>query len=357
MKAIRLHPNEGDPSSPYSEVNPAPSTALIFDHDVPVPRPQQPGELLVRVEAATVVRDALTWPETYHSEFSILGNDFSGTVVSVGENSQHSLFEPGDEVFGMASASRAGTWAEYAVVSADEACLKPQSLTWAEAAAVPLSALTAYQALFEKAGVATPDFTDTHEILGSRSGNGQEKKIRLLVNGAAGCVGIYVVQMASLAGLHVVAATRSRSRDEEFLVRLGADEVVEYGDLIKSAQEYDIIIDTAGGKGLENCWTLIRECGTLISIDSASYDFVERHRKSGLSNGKAAVKALFFIVAPSRTGLEQLAKALDSGLLKSFVARVVPLADARLAYEYSSNAPEERGKVVLVPQHSTQDHT
>lgn len=351
MEAIRLHPNHDDPSSPYSEANPAPSTALIFDHEVPVPQPQRLGELLVRVEATTVVRDALTWPETYHKEFNILGNDFSGTVVSVSEDSQHSLFKAGDEVYGMAAASRAGTWAEYAVVSAEEAFLKPRSLTWAEAAAVPLSALTAYQALFEKAGIVKPDFSNTHETLGSRYGNGREKKGRLLVNGAAGCVGIYAVQLASLAGLYVVAATRSRIRDEEFLERLGADEVVEYGDLIKIPREYDIIIDTVGGDRLETCWSLIRESGTMISIDSASYDFVQRHRNSGLAGGKEDVKALFFIVAPSRTGLEQLAKALDSGLLKPFVARVMPLADARQAYEYSSNAPTERGKIVLVPRH------
>ncbi|KIW66302.1 hypothetical protein PV04_08499 [Phialophora macrospora] len=352
MDAIRLHPNEGDPSSPYSEANPAPATALIFDHEVRVPRPKQPGEMLVRVEATTVVRDALTWPETYCKEYNILGNDFSGTVVSLSEDSQSSLFKPGDEVYGMTSALRAGTWAEYAVVGPEEAWLKPRSLTWAEAAAVPLSALTAYQALFEKAGIVPPDFSNTHEVTGSRPGSGGEKKRRLLVNGGAGSVGIYAVQLASLAGLYVVAATSSRIRDEEFLKRLGADEVVEYGDLIKCSWKYEAIIDTVGGKGLETCWSLVATCGTLISIDSASYDFVRRHRDSGLASGKDAVKALFFIVQPSRTGLEQMAKALDSGLLKSFVARVMPLADARQAYEYSSNAPTKRGKIVLVPQRS-----
>lgn len=356
MDAVRLHPNDGDPSSPYSEANPATATALIFDHEVPVPRPQQPGEMLVRVKATTVVRDALTWPETYRKEYNILGNDFSGTVVSISEDSQSSLFKPGDEIYGMTAASRAGTWAEYAVVSAEEAWLKPRSLTWAEAAAVPLSALTAYQALFDKAGIVPPDFSNTYGVIGSRPGSGREKKGRLLVNGGAGCVGIYAVQLASLASLYVVAATRSRIRDEEFLKQLGADEVVEYGDLIKGSWKYETIIDTVGGKGLETCWSLVAECGTLISIDSASYDFVRRHRDSGLASGKEAVKALFFIVDPSRTGLEQLAKALDSALLKSFVARVMPLAGARQAYMHSPNAPTERGKVVLVPQHNRKTH-
>jgi NADPH2:quinone reductase len=357
MKAIRLHPNDGDPSFPYSEINPAPPSALILDHDLPVPQPLQPADLLVRVEATTVVRDTLTWPESYLESYKILGNDFSGTVVSISESAQDSLFKPGDEVYGMTGASRSGTWAEYTVVSAQEVCLKPGSLTWTEAAAVPLSALTAYQALFEKAGMALPDFNNIDGTLGSRRVKGRERKCRILVTGAAGCVGLYAVQLASLAGLYVVAATRSKRRDQELLGHLGADEVVEYDDLTNISGDYQIILDTVGGSGLENCWSLVSATGTLISIDSASYDFVQRHRKSGLASGKENVKALFFIVTPSRTGLEQLANALDLNLLRPFVARVMPLAHARQAYEYCGNAPTERGKVVLVPRLDGQNHT
>ncbi|KAJ9608778.1 hypothetical protein H2200_006549 [Cladophialophora chaetospira] len=352
MEAIRLHPNYDDPSSPYSGANPAPSSALILDHNIPAPQPSQPGELLVRVEATTVVRDSLTWPETYLESYKILGNDFSGTIISTGGDPQDSAFKPGDEVYGMTGASRSGTWAEYAIVLAEETCLKPTSLTWAEAAAVPLSALTAYQALFEKANIVRPDFNNVSE---TRHASGEEKKCRILVTGAAGCVGLYAVQLASMAGLYVVAATRSKQRDKELLERLGADGVIEYGDLTQVKSSYHIILDTVGGHILETCWSLVCESGTLISIDSASYDFVERHRKSGLDSGKEAVKALFFIVAPSASGLECLAKALDSNLLKPFVACVMPLAQAREAYEYFPNPPAERGKIVLAPRHGGQN--
>lgn len=153
MQAIRVHPAPPE-SSPYSPFNPAPSTALQLDHDVPIPRPSQPGELLVRIKATTIIRDMLTWPETYTHEYAILGNDLAGIVTEV--FSPDSKFKPGDKVFGMADVDRAATWAEYAVVKEHEVALKPTALTFAQAAALPLSAQTAYEALFEHTGPPPP---------------------------------------------------------------------------------------------------------------------------------------------------------------------------------------------------------
>lgn len=346
MQAARVHPNNSNASPPYSEKNPAPLSALHVDKELPIPQPTRPGELLVRVRATTVIRDALTWPETYLKEYSIPGHDFAGTVVSVyGEQRD---FKPGDEVYGMVHANRGGTWADYAVVTVEEACLKPTHLTWAEAAAVPLSGLTAYQALFEKAGVPPLGRRDTqkvHETCAHKT-----EQCRLLVTGAAGGVGTYVVQLAKLAGLYVVAATSSNSQNKEFLERLGADEVFEYADLTESTARYQIIIDTVGGLPLENCWTLVSDDGTLISIDSASYNFAEQHRKLGRAQQKDKVKALFFIVTPSREGLEQLSEALESNLLVPLVRSVLPLEDVRSAYSQSAKRSTERGKIVLTPQ-------
>jgi NADPH:quinone reductase-like Zn-dependent oxidoreductase len=340
MQAVRVHPNNSNASPPYSEKNPAPLSAIHVDREIPIPQPTRAGELLVRVRATTVIRDALTWPETYLKEYTILGHDFAGTVVSVYGQAGDLPFKSGDEVYGMVHASRGGTWADYAVVTVEEACLKPKRLTWAEAAAVPLSGLTAYQALFEKAGVPPLDLGDTHKT----------EQRRLLVTGAAGGVGTYAVQLAKLAGLYVVAATSSNSQNKELLEQLGADEVVEYADLTGSTARYHIIIDTVGGKPLEHCWTLVNDNGTLISIDSASFNFVEQHRKSGLVQQKDKVKALFFIVTPSREGLEQLSKALESSLLVPFVRSVLPLGDVRSAYSQSAKKSTERGKIVLIPQ-------
>lgn len=350
MQAVRLHPNP-DHSKPYSPANPAPSSALILDSDVPIPQALKPGEVLVKVEATTIIRDALTWPETYVEEFKILGNDFAGTVVAVGEGSEQIPFKPGDEVYGMTDAARAGTWAQYALVTSTEACLKPENLTWAQAAAAPLSGLTAYQALFEHAGLTPPNFANLEELRHLRKLRGLASNGQILVTGAAGGVGLYIVQLAKLTGLHVVAATSSNSRNKAILERLGVDEIVEYSDLAEHVRRYQTIIDTVGGKVLENCWSLVSETGTIVSIDSASYDFVQQHRKLDLARGAEKVKAIFFIVSPSSNDLKQLSAALEAGLLEPFVASVVPLAEAASAYENTGRGVLGRGKVVLTPQH------
>jgi NADPH2:quinone reductase len=99
----------------------------------------------------------LTWPETYSAEYAIPGNDFARVVLNTFSDPEGGVtpkFWPGDEIFGMTHFKRASTWAEYAVVSEDEVARKPGNLTWEHAAALPLCALTAYEALFGHAGVA-----------------------------------------------------------------------------------------------------------------------------------------------------------------------------------------------------------
>lgn len=282
----------------------------------------------------------LTWPETYTSDYTILGHDFAGTVTEV--FSADSAFKPGDQVFGMAHADRGSTWAEYAIVLESEVALKPSRLGWEDAAALPLSAQTAYEALFEHGGVDFPDLSGRDPRTHSGKGSGK----RVLITGAAGGVGIYLVQLAASAGLHVVAATSSNVRNEEFLRGLGAHDVVEYVTLDDaSTDKFDIILDTVGGDLLARCWNYIVSDGTLVSVDSASFDFVEEHRKRGLA--VEGVKALFFIVRGSSEALHALAGLADRGLLRSFVARSFPLAQAKEAYDYASGRFTGRGKIVL----------
>ena len=109
MQAIRFHPSP-DPTTPYSPTNPAPASALILDTNIPIPQPSKPDEILARVKATTVVRDALTWPETYAHEYAIPGHNLAGTVAAVFSDDN---FKPDDEVFGMAHADRGSAWAEY----------------------------------------------------------------------------------------------------------------------------------------------------------------------------------------------------------------------------------------------------
>lgn len=336
MQAIRVHPApSGTP--PYTPSNPAPSTALSLDHDVPIPKPSQPGDLLVRVKATTIIRDMLTWPETYAHEYAILGSDISGVVTEV--FSPTSKFKPGDAIFGMTDVNRAATWAEYTLAKEDEVALKPTALTFAEAAAMPLSASTAYEALFEHACIPRP----TVDELSARSA--QRKDRRVLITGAGGALGLYLVQMAAGAGVSVVAASSSNARNGEFLRGLGADEVVEYSMLEEHRGTFDVIIDVVGGDLLKKCWAYVKETGMLISLESASYDFVEEHRKLGLS--RDGVRAIFFVVKGSSEALRYIADAVDVGALRSFVVETYPLERAREAYDLANGRYSGRGKFIL----------
>jgi NADPH:quinone reductase-like Zn-dependent oxidoreductase len=313
---------------------------LYLDQDVPIPELSKKGELLVRVKATTVIRDMLTWPESYRQEHSLLGNDLSGIVAEV--FSEDCKFRPGDEIFGMTNVDRAFAWAEYCIVEEDEVALKPKSLSWEQAAAIPLSAQTAYEALFDHASVPVPSVEDAARNRSRTSGEGQP---RLLITGAAGAVGVYLVQLASLAGLHVVAATSSNTRNAEFLRELGAHETVEYGMLENHNNAYDIIIDTVGGNVLAKCWKYAKENGTLLSVDSASYKFAEDHEKRGIR--REGVRALFFIVEGSSKALHYLAELADLGLVRPFIAGTYPLAKVQEAYDIANGRYLGRGKIVL----------
>ncbi|KAH8423188.1 uncharacterized protein LDX57_000942 [Aspergillus melleus] len=259
VQAIRLHPSR-DSSTPYSPTNPAPTSALTLDTNIPILQPSKPDEILVRVKATTVVRDALTWPETYAHEYAIPGHDLAGTVATVYSDS-NSPFKPGDEVFGMTHADRGSAWADYVLVKASEIALKLAKLSWEEAAAVPLSAQTAYEALFVHAGVPLPSSSASAPVSESNDAPNTPTKSQsqtILFTGAAGGV----------AGLHVVAASSSNARNASFLRDLGAHKTLEYADLLRAGRDrintdtatetdtettYDIIIDTVGGDVLVGC--------------------------------------------------------------------------------------------------------
>ncbi|KAJ0425042.1 hypothetical protein BJY00DRAFT_275752 [Aspergillus carlsbadensis] len=343
MQAIRVHPAPAG-QEPYTVSNPAPPSALHLD-TIPIPKPTAPGEVLVRIKASTVIRDALTWPETYAHEYLTLGNDLSGVVVEVfPSGDSNPKFKVGDEVFGMTGADRPMAWAEYAVVRESEIALKPRGLSWEAAAASPLSGQTAFEALFVRGGVPVPK--DEEGILRNKQRiNPALDRKKVLITGAAGGVGAYLVQLARLAGVHVTAATSSNARNEEFLQYLGADECLEYPALKEQRDVYDLIIDCVGGDPLVDAWKAVKGDGKLITVDSSSYSFLEEHAKQGVT--REGVEAFFFIVEGGSDGLEALARFADLGILEVFVLKVYPLAEAREAYEYGNGRFTGRGKVIL----------
>lgn len=250
----------------------------------------------------------------------------------------------------MAHTDRGAAWAEYVLVKTSEIARKPSSLSWEEAASIPLSAQTAYEALFVHAGVSLPSPSASDDAA-SASTSKSKKTQTILITGAAGGVGVYLVQLARVAGLHVAAASSSNARNGQFLRDLGADETLEYAELLPSLRDerrraYDIVVDTVGGEILAGCWDLVDgSSGRLISVDSASYDFVREHGTKGLR--REGVQALFFIVQGSSGALEELARFADQGRLRTFVLDRYPLSRAVEAYERASGRVMGRGKIVL----------
>ena len=195
MKAIRLHGRGGPDHLVYEEA-PRPSPA--------------PGEVLVRVAATPVIANELTWDETYQTPdgvprpFPIPGHDFSGVVAELGP--QVADVAVGDAVYALTAFARDGAEAEFTIALPAELAPRPRTLDDTQAAAVPLAALTAWQALVIRANLA----------------RGQT----ILIHGGAGGVGTYAVQIARWVGAKVFAT--ASARDADFVRRLGADQVIDY---------------------------------------------------------------------------------------------------------------------------------
>jgi NADPH:quinone reductase-like Zn-dependent oxidoreductase len=330
MRAARVR--ETSPEGTYYTfpANMAPSSAIEIRNNIPKPKIQQPGELLIQVKASTVFRDNLDYNELYPPGHGLLGNDFAGVVVDVHESEKE--FHVGDHVYGMAHINRGGTWAEYAIVMSEEVARKPDNLSWEEAATIPASAITADQALFVHAGLE----------------NTALQPKRVLITGASGGVGMYLVQFAVAAGHHVVAATSSKERNGSFLRSIGAHEVVEYSEL-SSLDKVDVVIDSAGSQVLNDCWSVIAPDGTMVSFDSSSWGYIEEAKVKGSNEGKEDVRALYMIVVPAKASMERISEHVLRGNIKGRVLKTVSLNDVREAYEFVHQRGIGQGKVVVVP--------
>jgi NADPH:quinone reductase-like Zn-dependent oxidoreductase len=303
MKAVRVH-KFGGPE------------VLVID-ELPIPSPG-PGQLLVRVAAAGVGPwDALI--REGKSKVSpppplTLGSDLSGVVEAVGAGAAG--FEVGDQVYGVTNSQFCGACAEYALASAAMIAGKPQRLSHIEAASVPVVAVTAWQMLFDYAQVAA----------------GQ----RILILGAAGNVGAYVVQLAARAGLHLVAT--AGSRDSDYVRSLGAETVIDFkiGRFEDSVAPVDAVIDTVGGETRKRSFRTLKPGGILVSVVSTD-PLPER----------SDVRTVGFYVDVTTARLDNITALLGRGELVTHVGTVLPLEQARTAHEILAGAPHKRGKIVL----------
>lgn len=295
MFALRAY-GQGDPARLSFEEAPSPELG--------------PQDALVRVHASGVSPGELDWPGAWLDHDAtprvppiVPGHEVSGVVEAVGPAATGVAV--GDAVFGFIDVRRDGADAEYVSVrtDADDLAPKPRSLTHVEAAAVPLSALTAWQALFDH-GDLQP---------------GQ----RVLVHGGAGGVGTFAVQFARWRGARVLAT--SSERDRAFVSGLGADEVIDYrGTRFEDAvAEVDLVLDTVGGDTWTRSWEVIRPSGRLVSIA------VPRPPDRDEGDGRLAI---WFVVRPDVRQLVEIGRLIDAGLVRSVVADVLPLARGAEAY-------------------------
>lgn len=286
------------------------------------------AEFLVRVVAAGVNPvDAKTragrgaWAGVTSTPV-VLGNDFSGVVVEAPYES-HPL-QPGTEVYGMGMVPRmSGAYAEYLTVTALSVAKKPPSLSHVEAAAVPLAALTAWGMVVETA--------KAHE--------GQ----RMLIHAGAGGVGHFAVQFAAYFGAHVIATGSARNAD--FLAELGAAEVIDYtaGPFEDEVDGIDAVIDligNAGGDTGSRSLRVLRPGGLYVNGPTGSFPTMAEEAE-GLG-----VRATGFRVAPDAATLAIVTRLLESGDVRVYVDRVLPLDEVAEAHRLIESG-HTRGKIVL----------
>jgi NADPH:quinone reductase-like Zn-dependent oxidoreductase len=306
MKAIRFH-SYGDPE------------VLVLEE---VPRPQAgAGEVLIRVQGAGVnpldwkVRAGHVKEWLKHRLPLIPGWDVSGMVEEVGPGA--SAFKNGDGVYGMLNFGLDGAYAEYVVAKAQDLALRPQSIDRVQAGAVPLAALTAWQSLFEVAGLSP----------------GQS----VLIHAAAGGVGHFAVQFAKWKGARVIGT--ASAENASFLRQLGADEVIDYRAtrFETAAREVDVVLDTLGGDTQRQSWQVLKKGGILVAT-------------LGITSAEAArelqVRGEGVMVHPDSAQLAEIAALIEAGKLRPVISTVLPLAQAARAHELSQTG-HVRGKIVL----------
>ena len=302
MKAIRLH-HIGGPK------------ALLYE-DAPKLIPKE-HQVLVRVYATAITPTEFDWYPTFHTPEGgmrpfpiILGHEFSGVVESVGSGCLG--IQVGDPIYGLNDWFMDGAQAEYCLTVPANIAPKPVTLEHTHTAAVPISALTAWQALIDRAHLSA----------------GQ----RVLIHGGAGGVGSFAVQLARHQSAHVIATASSANTD--FVKALGADEVIDYRitPFETVVGDVDVVLDTVGGNTRDRSWGVLRKGGCLVTIAADAEGSKEQR-----------VRDAFFIVEPNRHQLVNIAHLIDTGALRPVVGAVFSMENFRQAYEQKP----VRGKNVL----------
>jgi NADPH:quinone reductase-like Zn-dependent oxidoreductase len=302
MKAIRIH-SFGGPE-------------VIQMDEVPRPEPQA-GELLLRVAAAALnpvdwmIRRGMLQPMLQHTLPVTLGCDVAGTVEKLGSGADG--FKVGDSVYAFIDLLRLGAFAEFVTVKTQEAARKPETLDEVHAASVPVAVLTAWQAIFDAAGL--------------------ESGQTVLVHAASGGVGSMAVQLAKWKGARVIGTASEKNAG--YLIALGVDEVVDYRKTAfeTALSNVDVVLDTLGGETQEKSFQVMKPGGFLVSTVSPPPEH-------------AGFRSAMIGVHTNGKRLEEVAKLVDEGVLKTLVETVLPLEEAAQGIALSESG-RTRGKIVL----------
>ncbi|KAF1956552.1 zinc-binding oxidoreductase [Byssothecium circinans] len=319
--------------------NPKDPLTLTLDPSHPAPTPtEHPTGYLIRPKATALTRDELTWPEPLVPENSVPGFDLAGEVISVPIAQGSYRFKPGDEVYGFTTFTWKGNAREVSVGQETEMALKPKGLGWEEAASVPLSALSAWQALFLHGGLKAP---------GEGGEKGSNAGKRVLITAASGGVGIWGVQLAHHAGVAEVVGTCGTS-NVDFVKSLGADNVLDYRktDLLewvgqdRESRGFDVVLDCIGGQTLADAWKCARNFCKVISVAEPPNP---KKPGDGIAEG---VEGVWFIVEPNGEQLGEVTKLIEQAKCRAVVDSVFELEQFKEAFERLEGR-HARGKVVL----------
>ena len=287
--------------------------------DVTRPKPKT-DEILVKVHTAAVnpadwkIRDGMG--EMFGFKLPlVLGGDIAGIVEEVGDSVKN--FKKGDAVYGMTLSSLSGGYAEYAITKADAIALKPESINFEEAAAIPIAALTAWQSMFALANLSS----------------GQ----KILITGASGGVGSMAVQLAKAKGAFVIGT--ASGRNEQFVRDLGADEFVDYTkqNFEEVVKDVDVVFDTVGGDTLERAFQTLKKGGFLVTAVEQPSE--EKAKQLG-------VRAARVFCKPNAQQLTEINRLIEEDKLKIHIETVLPLTEVKKAHQLSQSG-RTRGKIVL----------
>ena len=285
--------------------------------DVDRPQPAA-GEVLVRVKATSV--NPVDWAirEGYLQEYVslpyMLGSDVAGDIEALGEGVEG--LEVGTAIYGM-KGIKGGAYAEYTTMLPEELALKPKTLSYQEAAAVPHAALTAWQSLFDVAHL--------------------EKRQRVLIHAAAGGVGHYAVQFAKMKGAYVIGT--ASANNEAFVRGLGADEFVDYPNVPFESvvKDVDMVFDTVGFDTTARSYQVLKPGGMLVSIvNPPDTEAVVIHN----------IHATMYGAHPDAAQLTEIAGLIDAGKVKPSINQVLELAEIQQAHQLSQGR-HVRGKLVV----------